>query len=171
MVSNLNSISRIYNGGENLAEISNKEFVKLIREYKINMFRLAFGMLRNQADAEDAVSEAVLKAYENKKSLKKTEKFKPWIMQITANETKKIYNKAKRIQYVDNLEVFQAVYQDEHHELWDVITQLEDGYREIVILYFYEQMKIKDISKLLHIPEGTVKTRLFRAKKILKKML
>ncbi len=49
--------------------------------------------------------------------------------------------------------------------------KLKEGYREVILLYFYEQMSLKEISKVLHIAEGTVKSRLSRGKKLLKEML
>lgn len=154
-----------------MAHINNEQFTELIREHKQSMYRLALGMLRQQADAEDAVSEAVLKAYENLKSLRKPERFKSWIMQITANEARKIYHLSRRTDYVADTGELQSFHQDEYHELWDVVIQLESGYREVVILYFYDQMSMKEISSVLHIAEGTVKSRMFRAKKQLKEML
>lgn len=59
-------------------------------------------------------------------------------------------------------------FRDEYHELWDAVMKLDISYREVTILYFYEQLSIKDISKILHIPEGTVKSRLYRGKQQLK---
>ncbi len=54
-----------------MSKIDNETFAKLVREYSINMYRLSYGILHSKSDAEDAVSEAILKAYENLKSLKK----------------------------------------------------------------------------------------------------
>lgn len=135
------------------------------------MYRLALGILHKEADAQDIVSESVIRAYENIGSLKNIAKFKPWIMQIVVNEARGIYRKSKRLECVEDMDVLQLSHQDEHHELWDVVIRLEYIYREVIILYFYEQMQIKEISKILHIAEGTVKSRLFRAKKLLKEML
>ena len=60
---------------------------------------------------------------------------------------------------------------DDHHELWDAVMKLELWYREVIILYFYEQLSVKEVGQVLHIAEGTVKSRLSRGKKILKGML
>lgn len=154
-----------------MADLSNQEFIDLINQYKQGMYRLALSMLYQQADAEDAVSEAVLKAYENKSSLRKPERFKAWIMQITANEARRIYHKSKRIDCVEHMENLNVFHVDGHHELWDAVISLEKEYREVVILYYYEQLKLREIAKILHVAEGTVKSRLFRAKKQLKEMV
>lgn len=154
-----------------MAYLSNKEFINLINQHKQGMYRLALSMLYQQADAEDAVSEAVLKAYENRSSLRKPERFKSWIMQITANEARRIYNKNKRVDYVEHMEDLSVFHEDQHHELWDAVISLEKEHREVVILYYYEQLKLKEIAKVLHVAEGTVKSRLFRAKKQLKEIV
>lgn len=146
-------------------------FEQNIRDYAPNMYRLALAMLHNREDAEDAVSEAVLKAYEKRRSLRNQNSFKPWIMQITANEARKIYGKKKRFTPVEDMEAYMPAFREEGHELWDVVMQLELAYREVIMLYFYERFSIKEIGIILHVPEGTVKSRLSRGKKALKEML
>lgn len=146
-------------------------FEQYIRRYAPNMYRLALAMLRSREDAEDAVSEAVLRAYEKRHTLRRQDSFKPWIMQITANEARKIYGKNKHIMPVEDMEAYMPAFRDEKHELWDVVLSLEPVYREVIILYFYERFSIKEISEVLRVPEGTVKSRLARGKKRLKETL
>ena len=146
-------------------------FERNIREYAPNMYRLALAMLHNRQDAEDAVSEAVLIAYEKRHTLRDSNRFKPWIMQIMANEARRIYGKNKRITPMEDMEAYMPSFRDENHELWDVVMQLETAHREVIMLYFYERFSIKEIGRILHVPEGTVKSRLSRAKKALKEML
>lgn len=154
-----------------MSAIGKNAFEKLVREYTPNMYILALGILHNREDAEDAVSEAVLKAYEKLDMLRKKDRFKAWIMQITANEAKRIYAKNKKITPIENMEEYMPVFEDEHHELWDVVMNLELVYREVILLYFYEQLSIKEIAHILNVPEGTVKSRLSRGKKALKEKL
>ncbi len=154
-----------------MSEIGQDTFAQYIRDYAPNMYRLALAMLHNREDAEDAVSEAVLIAYEKRNTLRSQNRFKPWIMQITANEARKIYGKNKRFLPIEDMEPYMPAFQDEKHELWDAVMQLEKAYREVVILYFYERFSIKEIGVALRIPEGTVKSRLSRAKKALRGMI
>ena len=151
-----------------MSAISNETFSRLVLEYTPNLYRRARGILHNREDAEDAVSEAVLKAYEKLHTLRKTERFQAWIMQIAANEAKRIYAKNKRVSPVENMEEYMPDFRDEYHELWDMVMELDIVYREVIILYFYERFSIKEIGEILHIAEGTVKSRLFRGKKQLK---
>lgn len=154
-----------------MSAISNETFARLVQEYMPNQYRLALGILHNRNDAEDAVSASVLKAYEKLHTLRRRENFQAWIMQITANEAKRIYAGNKRLSPVENMEDYMPGFRDEYHELWDMVMKLDIAYREVIILYFYERFSIKEIGDILHIAEGTVKSRLFRGKKQLKEWL
>lgn len=154
-----------------MSGMEQETFERNIREYAPNMYRLALAMLHNRQDAEDAVSEAVLIAYEKRHTLRDRKRFKPWIMQITANEARRIYGKNRRITPMEDMEAYMPSFRDENHELWDVVMQLETAHREVIMLYFYERFSIREIGRILRVPEGTVKSRLSRAKKALKEML
>ena len=157
--------------GVNVSVTERDTFVRNIRKYAPNMYRLALAMLHNREDAQDAVSEAVLKAYEKLHTLRSADRFRPWIMQITANEARKIYGRNKRVTPMEDLEAYMPVFRDENHELWDVVMQLDIVYREVILLYFYERFSIKEIGAVLRVPEGTVKSRLSRGKKLLRNMM
>ncbi len=154
-----------------MSAISNEAFARMVQEYMPNLYRLALGILHNRDDAEDAVSESVLKAFEKIHTLRKRGSFQAWIMQITANEAKRIYAKNKKLSPVENVEDYMPDFRDEYHELWDIVMELDVVYREVIILFFYERFSIKEIGEILHIAEGTVKSRLFRGKKLLKERL
>ena len=154
-----------------MSAIDNETFARLVHEYMPNLYRLTLGILHNREDAEDAVAESILKAYEKIHTLRNIESFRAWIMQIAANEARRIYAKNKRSTPLENVEDYMPEFMDEHHELWDIVMKLDTAYREVTILYFYEQLSIKEIGKILHIPEGTVKSRLYRAKKELRRYI
>ncbi len=154
-----------------MADMTKEEFSQHIRAYTLNMYRLAFSILRNDSDAEDAVSEAVIHAYEKRGSLHKMENFRGWILRITANEAKRIYRKNKWSSPVEWDENMSPAFYDEHHELWDAVMKLEPGYRDVIVLYYYEQCSLKEISDILGCREGTVKSRLYRAREQLRQML
>jgi DNA-directed RNA polymerase specialized sigma24 family protein len=64
-----------------------------------------------------------------------------------------------------------GLYQEEYTELWESISQMEQKFREVVLLYYFEGFKTREIARLLNIQEGTVKSRLSRARDKLKKDL
>ena len=79
-----------------MSVMTKEEFVREVLGYTLHMYRLAYSILNNSTDAEDAVSEAVLHAYEKLRTLRDPDSFKNWILQITVNEAKKIYRQNKR---------------------------------------------------------------------------
>ena len=72
-----------------MAVMTKEEFAQHVKSDTLPMYRLAYSILQNSADAEDAVSEAIVHAYEKLETLKKADSFRNWILQITANEAKK----------------------------------------------------------------------------------
>lgn len=143
-----------------------KWFGDKIEKLKQSMYLLALTILKNDADAEDAMQNAVLKAYENLDKLRITEKFKPWIFKILINECYKILNTRK---YNDDINEFTDIKEQDRRiedkmTVWEAVNKLETGYREVTILFYYDCMKIKDIAKTLGISEANVKKRLQRAR-------
>lgn len=76
-----------------MSVMTKEEFAREVRGYTMHMYRLAYSILNNSTDAEDAVSEAVLHAYEKLRTLRDPDSFKNWILQITANEAKRFIGK------------------------------------------------------------------------------
>lgn len=148
-----------------------EEFTAYVLQNQRSMYRLALGILKNQYDAEDALSETIIKAYEHLTGLRSKDKFKPWIMTILANVSKTMITKSRKIQLVDDVTVFEEAVKESHNELWDCVMDLGEEHRQIVILYYYDGFSVKEIARILKIPEGTVKSRLSRARENLKEFL
>ena len=122
---------------------------------------------------EDAVSEAILKAYKNIKSLKDESFFKTWLIRIVINESNTLYKKRSREISVENEHFVNLQVNDKYKDvtLYNAINALDDDLRTTTILFYFEDMKYKDIAKVLDIKEGTVKSRLSRAKEKLYNIL
>lgn len=140
---------------------------QIILENMQTLYRVAFGILKNDDEIYDAISATTVKVFENIHTLKKEEYVKTWITRILINECYKICNKNKKIIYLENVQQKNLVHNDTHEELEfkNLIRNLNDELKEIVILYYFEDFSVKEISKIIKIPEGTVKTRLSRARK------
>ena len=159
-------------GGSRQAAVKEREeFCTYIKAYRLNMFRLAKSILHNDSDAEDATSEAILKAYKNLDNLKSYASFKPWIMKIVVNEAYNLARQRQKVLYLQEMEFSQESTSDDSAELWSVVNTLEEEFRIITVLYYYEDMSIKEISQTLGLPIGTVKSRLGRARQKLKALL
>lgn len=159
-------------------KMTKTQFCSLITTYEKNLFRLAKSILHNDADAEDAVGEAILKSYAALPSLKDESRFKPWLFRILVNEAYAAANRRRRVVYLeDNPQAEQTDSGDRRPDtetelvLWQLVNSLEEEYRIVTVLFYYEDFSLKDIATALELPEGTVKSRLSRARVRLKAML
>lgn len=144
--------------------MTREEIASLIIEYQENLYRLAFSFLKNDADAQDAVGETIVKAFENREHIRKKERVKAWLMQILANEARTMLRKKKRLQLTDEPEIFAPAVPFQSDELWPIVMELPEEFRVVVILYYYEQLSVREVSKVLKVSEGTIKSRLARAR-------
>lgn len=157
---------------DTIKKIDKIEFTKLIEENKLPLYRLAKSIVKNEHDVQDAVNEAIVKSYENLGRLKSRESFKPWIMRILVNECYSLLNRKKKVKLEENMAVYDICYKEnDSYELMGEIKKLQLEYRTVLILFYYEDMSIKSISEVLSISQGTVKSRLSRAKAKLKIIL
>lgn len=156
----------------NFKTLEKESFTELIQENKVSLYRLSKSILKSEADIQDAVSEAIVKAYTNIHKLRLIDNFKPWIMRILVNECYSIIKKHKKVELTDDFTTYEGSYEDNTEDsLMFYVNQLEDEFKSVIILFYYDDISIKDISKVLDISEGTVKSRLSRAKVKLKVMM
>lgn len=148
-----------------------KKFCENVSKYRDDLYIMALAILKNETDAEDAVSSAVLKAYENRGQIRSFHKFKPWLLTITKNEALKLKSKRLILPGNETVESLLKPVQAHYDELWDVLQQMKEEYRLAVVLFYYEGLSLKDISDVLDIPVGTVKSRLNRGKAELREAL
>ena len=151
---------------------------KIILDNMQAMYRVAFSILKNEDEIYDAISNTTVIVFEKISSLRKEEFFKTWLTRILINECYKIYNQNKKIIYLENCnnETLGNMSFTDKDRLGEIDTQnliksLEKDLKETVTLYYLEDFSVKEISEILEIPEGTVKSRLSRARKKLEKIL
>lgn len=139
-------------------------------DMKKTLYHVACGILRSEADREDAVQECILKAWEKRDSLKSDAAFRSWVTRILINECYDICRRSGKIIVMDELP--EAVAPEmENPDLRDAINKLEDIYRLPILLFYVEGFSIREISRMLQIPEGTVKSRLHAGRGKLKILL
>ncbi len=139
-----------------------EQFCRRIREQETSMYRYALGVLRNSADAEDAVGETVLKAYAHLAQLKNPERFRSWAMSILVNVTRTMLAGRGRLELPGDMSLYEQRY---------AVMDLPQDFRQAVILYYYEGFRTKEIARMMNLSEGTVKSRLNRARQKLKTAL
>ena len=149
-------------------------FDEIIRLCVPDMFRVAMSILNNKDDADDAVCETVVKAYENLHKLNECKFFRTWIIRILINQANAIYNNRNKVVYlydVPNESQYEDVYELGEDELSAAVSGLSLEFRTVIALYYFQDMRIKEIASVLQIPQGTVKWRLSKAKEKLKEKL
>lgn len=156
--------------------MSREEFLHLTLEAEPTLFHISFSILHHEQDCADAVQEAILKAYEQRGSLRKKEYFKIWLIRIVMNECYAILRKKKRYQGFDeelllNDESLRDYVQEEYIDLYCAIAKLEEKEQLCVLLFYMEDYSVNEIATILKIPAGTVKSRLSRARRNLKGLL
>ena len=146
-------------------------FCDKIREYKRLMYATAWSILQDEHDAEDAVAQALLSAYEHLNSLRDPNSFKAWIVRITKNEALTIVRKRVSLPGNEVIEAAMDSVTPDYDEFSDILKELPEPFRVVVVMYYYDELTLKEIAKILSVPVGTVKSRLSRAKTMLKDIL
>lgn len=145
------------------------DFATKVIELTDSLYYISYSMMKNRVDQEDAVQECIRKALQSLHALKNDQYFKTWIIRILINACKDMLRKRKREVLSDD--VFMAAPESADTELFEIISNLEDKLRLPLILHYYEGYTVREISDILKVPPGTVKSRLIRARKELGTLL
>jgi RNA polymerase sigma-70 factor (ECF subfamily) len=156
------------------------EFEARLSESSRLAVRVAYGVLRNQADAEDVAQEAFVRAHRAFASLRDRQKFRAWLVRMTWRLALDHRRGARRRSARE--QAVAVVPEIESHErdlvaaervaaLWRAIDALPEKLRVVVVLASIEEQRVRDVAALLDLPEGTVKSRLFDARRLLQEWL
>lgn len=140
-------------------------FFNLMEINKISLYKAGRAILNNDEDVADAIQETVISAYRNIKSLKNDSYFKTWLTKILINKCKDIISKNKETVILDDY-VEEGYIQEflSKFEIEDMLNDLSKEQRLVVSLYYISQFNTREISEILKEPEGTIKSRISRAK-------
>jgi len=149
------------------AQKKNEEaFVKLMELNKQGMYKVAKSYLSYEEDVADAMQETILTCYEKLDTLRNPQYFKTWMTRILINKCKDILQKNRELCLMDEMpEVLEKSMAQENIEFMELLNSLDEKYRTILILYYVEGFKTREIAEILEMNEYTVKTRLARARK------
>ncbi|WBW99291.1 sigma-70 family RNA polymerase sigma factor [Oceanirhabdus sp. W0125-5] len=153
-------ISKAINGDE-------ESFAIIMDKLKGKAYSMAYGYVRNREDALDIVSEAVCRAFVGVKKIKKAEFFETWFIRIVINTSNDFIRKQKVQALLKNcLSINKSeTHREDLLDLRQEIMKIDKKSRNILILRYYHDMTVKEISKILGYPEGTIKSNLNRSKK------
>ncbi len=170
---------------EELAKLVQKgetdKFGVLMERYQAKLFRYGRKFLYDSDNIEDVVQEVFIKTYQNINSFDTSQRFSPWIYRIAHNTYVNAIKKSSiGPTYLVDFDALVShtvvddpiVREKEQKEMKEVVDRglslIEPKYREILVLYFIEELSYKEISDILRIPIGTVGVRIMRAKEILR---
>jgi len=166
-------------------------FYELIRPYERRVYAAAFAILRNEADADDCAQEAVLKAFRHIRQFRAEARFSTWLIQIAVNEARMRRRKerADLVEPIEKSKNEEGIYTPRDFADWreipsealerkeireklaEALGSLGQMYREVFVLRDMEQLSIEETSKALGISTAAVKTRLLRARLMLRDLL
>lgn len=156
---------------------NDEAFEQLIASVRQKLYRTAYSYVRNEQDALDLYQETIYEAYLSMEKLKNPEKFSSWITRIIIFKSIDFIRKASK-QFVASDEIFANLCTEENFnslaqsmDLAEAFKFLDPTYKSIILLRYYHDLTIKEIADLLHFPEGTVKSHLYRAKQVLRPIL
>ena len=160
-----------------------REFEERLADSSALAFRVAPGVLRNRDDAEDVAQEAFLRAYQSFSRLRDRERFRAWLVRITWRLALDRIRAARRREARETAVMVQELISPERtvedvrasrefeQRLARALDELPEKLRVVVLLGAIEGLDTREVGRLLDLPEGTVKSRLFHARKKLAEML
>lgn len=161
-------------------------FEMLILKYQSKLFATSMNVVKNRELAEDIVQEAFMKAFMKLDSLKNREQFYPWLKRIALNIALNHFEKEKRVMDVENDDEETSFFdnigggespeeltlkEELHRYVRNYVDSLPDKLRVVIVLREVEDMSYEEISDMMNIPLGTVRSRLFNARQIIKDRL
>lgn len=147
-------------------------FEAMVAAYQSKVFRLAYSILGNRAAAEDAAQESFLRVWRAIETYNGSAAVSTWLYAITRNTALSLreYHARRRMTPLEQIAEPWATAlapPDTEQELWNLVAELPDAYRQVIVLFHLEEKSYEEVSRMLDLPLGTVKTHLHRARKLL----
>ncbi|MHC0035300.1 RNA polymerase sigma factor [Pseudoneobacillus sp. C159] len=161
-------------------KIIKEEANRIFNEFSPYVYRTALLLTKSESLADDVTQETFIKVFKNYHSFDKTKPIKPWIYKITVNTFRNMHRRQRWLKFIgfvpdmptEHNTVERSILQGEQNqEICNQIARLSTKSREIIVLYYYAELKLIEVASILDIPIGTCKSRLNRALKELRKQL
>lgn len=146
-------------------------YVETMEKHADMVLRICFLYMKNKADAEDMFQNVFLKLCESRPPYDDEEHLKAWLITVARNECRNLLRSFWRRNVTSTDQIVIPVKTKEDKGVISILLNLPTKYRDVIYLYYFEDYKINEISKLLRVKESTIKTRLKRGREILKNLL
>jgi len=164
-------------GEKTMSGCSNPEaFERLVNSVKTKLYKTGMAILKNDDDVCDAIQDTLVSAYKYFNTLKEEKYFATWITRILINKCYDIIKKNQKVGYLNKqIEINEnTAYYDEYKvdsRVERALNLIDSDLRSTTVLYYYDDFSVEEISDILNIPVGTVKSRLSRAREKLYNIL
>lgn len=140
---------------------------EIVYTYGNMLFRLCLVMLGNDADAEDAVQETIMKYLQKAPSFKTSEHAKAWLITVARNECRNILRFKRRHEQISLENLVDVSFDATESGIMEALMSLPEKFRLVLILYYVEEYRIKDIARIIRKTPSAVKMRLQKGRKLL----
>lgn len=147
--------------------MSSEEFAGRIVAMQESLYRVSYSILQRRCDQEDAVQEAIQKAWQQRDKLREDAALQRWVTRILIHECYALLRRRKREVPVESMPDREAP-PDADITLHELFLSLKEPLRLPAVLHYIEGYELTDIARMLRLPTGTVKSRLHRARKSMK---
>ena len=137
------------------------------------VYRIAYRYVKNSIDSDDVFSEVFLAYFKKERTFESEEHRKAWLIRVTINCAKDLLAQRAQLQQLheETLPDQTARDADTYMDLYKAIEGLRPEYREVIKLFYLDDLSVKEIAQILNKNENTIKTQLFRARDTLKSVL
>lgn len=147
--------------------------LEIIRKYSDTVYRMAYSMVKNRYDADDIHQEVFVRYIQKRPVFENAAHENAWFLRVTVNLCRNLWKTAwrRKVCGLDEAGLEGAGPQDAPDKIIDVVKQLPRNDRAVIHLFYYEELSVEEISRVLQMKPSTVRTRLTRARRKLKALL
>ncbi|MBR3988576.1 MAG: sigma-70 family RNA polymerase sigma factor [Clostridia bacterium] len=148
-------------------------FEDAVKVYSDTVYRVALNILKNPEDCKDVMQNVFLRYFKHQHTFESEEHIKAWLIRVSVNESKRLLKINGKSESVSLEEVANTLFAENNEEgdIFRAVMSLDEKYRTIILLYYYEGYDVKEIAHILKRNQATVRTQLSRARELLKPKL
>lgn len=153
--------------------MSQKLISRVVDDYSDTIYKIAYNITGNADDSYDVCQEVFFRLIKNKEKIKNEEHLKAWLIRTTINCGKSTATEAYKRHTIPLSSVAEnmASIKDNYDDIIELVLKLPEKYKTVIHLHYYEELTIETIAETLGVSKNTVKTRLARGRKLLKKYI
>ena len=145
-------------------------FEEAVKSYCDTVYRVSLNILKNPEDSKDAMQNVFLRYFKHQHSFESEEHIKAWLIRVAVNESKRLLKISSKHEFVPIDEVANTLFCENKEDkvIFREVMRLDEKYRTVILLYYFEGYDVKEIAYILKRNQATVRTQLSRARELLK---